>query len=165
MLVCVWLSAVRVSEERGARIPWWAGRPVFNSTGFGRVSVFTRKEGRILLQLYDAQGQLDAEAPIENPSQVYDQDMVWTEGRGCVVLFRSFAIIAQPMKWSGGAQKGCPRRRLLYKASNNIPELPPVTCSLDYVALMNSLKIVYTIRLSNRNWPDENKKCSPVVRR
>ncbi|KAI8308490.1 hypothetical protein K4K61_002593 [Colletotrichum sp. SAR11_59] len=76
MLVCVWLSAVRVSEERSARIPWWAGRPVFNSTGFGRVSVFTRKEGRVMLQLYDAQGQLDAEAPIENPSQVYDQNMV-----------------------------------------------------------------------------------------
>ncbi|KAI8253983.1 hypothetical protein K4K58_006856 [Colletotrichum sp. SAR11_239] len=76
MLVCVWLSAVRVSEERSAQIPWWAGRPVFNSTGFGRASVFTREEGRVMLQFYDAQGQLDAEAPIESPSQVYDQDMV-----------------------------------------------------------------------------------------
>ncbi|KAI8228176.1 hypothetical protein K4K54_002401 [Colletotrichum sp. SAR 10_86] len=76
MLVCVWLSAVRVSEERSARIPWWAGRNVFNSTGFGRASVFTRKEGRVMLQFYDAQGQLDAEAPIESPSQVYDQDLV-----------------------------------------------------------------------------------------
>lgn len=73
MAVCVWLSAIRVSEARGARIPWWVGRPIFNSTGIGRVSVFSRDDNRIMMSLYDAQGGLEAEAPIREPSQIYDE--------------------------------------------------------------------------------------------
>ncbi|KAL0929335.1 uncharacterized protein CTRU02_215691 [Colletotrichum truncatum] len=73
MVVCLWLSAVRVSEARGTRLSWWIGRPVFNSIGSGRVSVFLREGNQIMLRFYDVEGDLEAEAPIHDPSQMYDE--------------------------------------------------------------------------------------------
>ncbi|EFQ36796.1 hypothetical protein CGRA01v4_15015 [Colletotrichum graminicola] len=73
MVVCLWLSAIRTSEARGSRIAWWVGRPIFNSTGLGRVTVFCRDGSRVMMRLYDANGRLDAEGSIESPSQMYDE--------------------------------------------------------------------------------------------
>ncbi|KAF4868087.1 hypothetical protein CGCSCA1_v012750 [Colletotrichum siamense] len=72
MIVCTWLSAIRVLEGRA--VPWWVGRPVVDSIGLGRVAVFMRNGMQVVLRLYDTQGELDLEVPIDNPSQVYDYE-------------------------------------------------------------------------------------------
>ncbi|KAF3799130.1 hypothetical protein GCG54_00015312 [Colletotrichum gloeosporioides] len=72
MIVCTWLSAIRVLEGRD--VPWWVGRPVVNSIGLGRVAIFMRNGTQVVLRLYDTQGELDIEVPIDNPSQVYEYE-------------------------------------------------------------------------------------------